>query len=383
MVQTILLGDIAKIKGGKRLPKGEILQSQSNDHPYLRIVDMGQKNILRSNLMYVPNEVFTKIARYITNTNDVLLSIVGTIGLVSIVDESLNKASLTENCVKIICDEVKIKPEFLYYFLSSSLGKSEVAAGRVGSTQPKLPLYNIAKIKIPELSIREQNRIADILGNLDEKIELNRKMNETLEQMGQALFRHYFIANPEAEKWKSGKLEDLFEVTMGQSPPGSSYNSSGDGITFYQGRGEFGVRFPSKRLSTVDPKRLARQGDTLLSVRAPVGDINQATEDCCVGRGIAAISSKYRHTSFTYYMCRSLQSKFSEYNSEGTVFGAINGKQLKFLKLKIPPVDEMDEFEKKGSVIDTLILNNSQEIQTLTTLRDTLLPRLISGKIKV
>lgn len=208
-------------------------------------------------------------------------------------------------------------------------------------------------------------------------------MNETLEQMGQALFRHYFIDNPEAEKWQDGVLEDLFEVTMGQSPPGSSYNEMGEGITFYQGRAEFGIRFPNKRLSTVDPKRLAKHGDVLLSVRAPVGDINQATEDCCIGRGLAAISSRDENVSFCYYTCLSLQKKLTAYNSEGTVFGAINGKQLKSLHAKLPSNETIDLFEKKTSSIDEQILNNSDEIQTLTILRDTLLPRLINGKTEL
>lgn len=123
MTQTVLLGDIAKIKGGKRLPKGEVLQDVKNSHPYLRIVDMGEKFIKKPSLQYVPDDVFPKISRYITNTNDVLISIVGTIGLVAIVDSELDNASLTENCVKLTCDTDKIDPQFLYYFLSSATGQ--------------------------------------------------------------------------------------------------------------------------------------------------------------------------------------------------------------------------------------------------------------------
>lgn len=84
---------------------------------------MGEKFIKKPSLQYVPDDVFPKISRYITNTNDVLISIVGTIGLVAIVDSELDNAGLTENCVKLTCDTDKIDPQFLYYFLFPQQGK--------------------------------------------------------------------------------------------------------------------------------------------------------------------------------------------------------------------------------------------------------------------
>lgn len=296
----------------------------------------------------------------------------------------------TENTVAstgfaVIRTREGVDSRYLYYWLTTD-ERVDYLASIADSQTSTFPAFNasvLAKFKIELPDLETQKKIANILGTIDEKIELNRQMNETLEQMGQALFRRYFIDNPEAEKWRAGQLDDLFEITMGQSPPGSSYNESGEGITFYQGRAEFGIRFPNRRLSTVDPKRLAKCGDTLLSVRAPVGDINQATEDCCIGRGLAAISGGKERASFCYYTCQSLQSKLAEYNSEGTVFGAINSKQLKSFYLKLPPETIIQQFEKQARELDEQILNNVQQTQTLTTLRNTLLPRLISGEMKV
>lgn len=96
------LGEIAKVKGGKRLPKGSSLTSVPNNHPYIRVRDMGSKYLPVSNLEYVPDDVFPSIKNYIVNKKDVILSIVGSVGLVSIVNDNLDKASLTENCVKIL-----------------------------------------------------------------------------------------------------------------------------------------------------------------------------------------------------------------------------------------------------------------------------------------
>lgn len=100
-----------------------------------------------------------------------------------------------------------------------------------------------------------------------------------------------FIDNPYSD-WIEGSLSDIADITMGQSPSGSSYNEDGIGTIFFQGRAEFGFRFPTIRLYTTEPKRMACANDTLMSARAPVGDINVAHTDCCIGRGLAAIHSK-------------------------------------------------------------------------------------------
>ena len=279
-------------------------------------------------------------------------------------------------------DELKNKYDarYIYYFFKTYF-ESEFMGGSRGSSIPYIVRGDIENFLLPDCSIVEQKKIAEIFSSLDEKIELNRKMNKTLEEIGQALFKHWFIDNPEKEKWPIGKLEDLFDVTMGQSPPGSSYNENREGTLFYQGRAEFGWRFPSPRLYTTDPKRFAKSGDVLLSVRAPVGDINQATEDCCIGRGLAAIAEKDRLLSFGYQFTQSVRSRFQDFNSEGTVFGAINGVQLKKLPVFLPPVKLRQEFEKIVAPNDQLVLNNNEQIKTLTQIRNSLLPRLMSGRL--
>ena len=176
-------------------------------------------------------------------------------------------------------------------------------------------------------------------------------------------------------------LSDIANITMGQSPAGSSYNEDGVGEVFYQGRGEFGWRFPTRRLYTTEPKRMAKPMDVLMSVRAPVGDLNIAKEACCIGRGLAAISSKY--ASYSLYLMRSLKGKLDAFNGEGTVFGSINGKSLKSLPIAIPSADDMGKFEDVIRPIDMAILNNEQESRRLGTIRDTLLPKLMSREIDV
>lgn len=192
-LSEIPLVEIVTIKGGKRLPAGKNLQSIPSKHPYIRVRDVGQRSLPREGIEYVPDDVFPSISRYIVQKNDVVLSIVGTIGALSIVDGFYDYASLTENCVKLTGLDY-YDALYLYYYLSSGIGQQEIAQGTVGAVQPKLPIYNIEKIKVlwPDDKDRRKS-IATVIGKLDDKIDLNRRINQTLEAIAQAIFKSWFV----------------------------------------------------------------------------------------------------------------------------------------------------------------------------------------------
>ncbi len=175
------IGEIASVKGGKRLPKGVNLITEQNAHPYIRIRDLTEKTLeLKSSYEYVDNETQKCISRYIVGTGDILISIVGTIGLVAVVGESLNGANLTENCVKLIDIREDVDREYLYYFLVSNMGQDEIKKGTVGAVQPKLPIKNIQSIKLYLPHIDIQKRISGLLSAIDCKIAQNTAINENL-----------------------------------------------------------------------------------------------------------------------------------------------------------------------------------------------------------
>ena len=147
--QLAHLGEVCSIKGGKRLPKGEELQQEKNFHPYIKVADMCTSKylILTGAFQYVDDEIQKQISRYIVNTNDIILSIVGTIGNVNVIDKTLNNANLTENCVKLT-NLSKVSHHYLYLYLVSTEGRSAIEQGIVGGVQGKLPIYNIEKIPV-------------------------------------------------------------------------------------------------------------------------------------------------------------------------------------------------------------------------------------------
>ncbi|BEU88484.1 hypothetical protein TAMA11512_19480 [Selenomonas sp. TAMA-11512] len=128
---------------------------------------------------------------------------------------------------------------------------------------------------------------------------------------------------------------------------------------------------------------MAQAGDVLLSVRAPVGDLNIALESCCIGRGIAAVRSTDGHPSFLFYCLLSQKDQLDVFNGEGTVFGSINSNALKSMEIHIPAKELLDRFEEVVAPMDAVIRATSIENLYLTSLRDALLPRLMSGKIDV
>ena len=219
--------------------------------------------------------------------------------------------------------------------------------------------------------------------------------NHNLEEQAQALYKSWFVdfepfkdgkfveseLGMIPEGWRVGQLSEIAKITMGQSPSGTSFNEDGNGIVFYQGRTEFGFRFPSIRLFTTEPTRYAEPDSMLLSVRAPVGDVNIASQRCCIGRGLASIESISGNSSFILYTILSLRSTLDRYNGEGTVFGSVNRKELESLSVIIPPENIQNRFEQIASTLDEEIKSKSKELNQLSESRDSLLPRLMSGEI--
>ena len=292
----------------------------------------------------------------------------------------------------IINDSIA-NPLFVYY----SICKKDFASLNVGSAVPSLTVPVIEDIDILLPPKATQDKVVSVLKSLDDKIEVNRRINDNLEQQAQALFKSWFVnfepfkngqfVDSELGKipkgWKVGYLSEIADIIMGQSPNGSTYNENGEGIIFYQGRAEFGTRFPSIRLFTTNPTRIAPANSILISVRAPVGDINITHKECCIGRGLASAVSRTNKSAFLLYTLFSLKSDLDRFNAEGTVFGSINRKALETLKILIPTNDIIPKFEAIVASMDQQILILHIESENLKILRDTLLPKLMSGERSV
>ncbi len=317
----------------------------------------------------------------------------------------------------LVLRPVSIDRRFLHYLCLSPSFRTPLLERVTGTSDShhRVAPISALEIEVAVPTVSEQRAVAHVLGTLDDKIELNQRMNETLEAIARALFKSWFVdfdpvrAKMEGrdtglppdladlfpdrlvdsetgeipEGWEVKPRRDCVKLAMGQSPPGSTYNHHGDGLPFFQGRSEFGFRYPEKQRFCSAPTRVANPEDTLLSVWAPVGDINVIWNRCCVGRGVAALRHKSGSSSFTYHSAWALQRELREYEHTGTVFGAINKEQLQALKVTEPARRIAEAFDAMSVSLDARIRLVVAESQTLAALRDTLLPKLISGEIRV
>ena len=300
-----------------------------------------------------------------------------------IVYRQRERPALLSSIAILRCNKEKILPEYLYYILKTPTFKKDVKDNYgSGSAIPRIILKDFKRMPIKYPGLDEQKRVVSILTLLDQKIALNNKINENLGQQAQALYREMFLENQNITT-VTKTLNSIAVITMGQSPSGKSYNEDGIGEVFYQGRAEFGTRFPTRRLFTTEPKRMAEAGDVLLSVRAPVGDLNVAYEKCCIGRGLAAVHSKIGNNSFILYTMMASKPRFDVFNGEGTVFGSINRESLNTMPIEVPPMEMIVKFEDMAHPIDEMIRIRYEENCRLETLRDTLLPKLMNGEIDI
>ena len=436
-IGSLLEDDGGEIKTG---PFGTKLKASEYSDMGVPVVSVGEvqlgRIVLHDKTPKVGTDITDRMPEYVLREGDIVFGRKGAVERSARVVQKQDGWFLGSDGIRLRLPRFYNTKFIAYQFLTEA-HKQWMIQHAAGTTMASLNEGIIRRIPIVLAPRSEQDAIAHILGTLDDKIELNRQMNTTLEAMAQALFKSWFVdfdpvidnalsaGNPIPEPlqaraeirkalgeqrkplpaeiqrqfpsrfvfteemgwvpegWGISCVGDEFDVTMGQSPPGDTYNEAGEGMPFFQGRADFGFRYPSNRVYCTAPTRMASRGDTLVSVRAPVGDVNMAAEDCCIGRGVSASRHKSGSTSFTYYAMLQLHEYFKVYEGEGTVFGSINQKDFKALpQLKI---DEMvvRSFELHAGRFDGKIELASKEIEDLTKIRDILLPKLISGQLRI
>jgi type I restriction enzyme, S subunit len=352
---------------------------------FLRITDIASGRLEWTNVPYCPiNE--DDFEKYKLLPGDIVIARTGaTTGANYTIKKSDPKdVVFASYLIRYKIDKEIADPYFIGHLLRSPNWSDYVDAIAGGSAQPGANAKQLGSFEILLPPFETQKAIASVLSGLDDKIDLLHRQNKTLEQMAEALFRQWFVVEA-SEEWEVGKLGDEFDFTMGASPPGKSYNENGMGIPMYQGNADFGFRFPKNRVFTTEPKRFAEKYDTLISVRAPVGEQNMAIERCCIGRGVSAF--RYEHDNsfytYTYYKMKSLMDDIKQFNETGTVFGSISKSDFENIEIYIPDKQTVSRFQYEAKPIDDKVILNTKQIHTLEKLRDTLLPKLMRGEVKI
>ena len=361
--------------------RGKTPQKAESGIPTLSAKSVKNNLINYAECYYISEEEYKRfMVRGFPQKGDILLTTEAPMGMVARLDR--DDIAIAQRLLTLRGKKGVLDNDYLLYLLQSPYGQGLLKAKETGTTVTGIKQAEFRRIviKLPDITV--QKKVTSILNAIDSKISCNTKINDNLQQQAMALYASMFLDNPTLET-TAGTLKDIADITMGQSPSGSSYNEDGNGEVFYQGRAEFGYRFPTRRLYTTEPKRMAEAGDVLLSVRAPVGDLNVAYERCCIGRGLGAIHGRNGYQSFVLYTMFALRPQLDVYNGEGTVFGSINRNALNDMLIDIPSEDAIAAFEAVVRPMDAMIRSNYEENCRLQELRDSLLPRLMSGDVDV
>lgn len=279
--------------------------------------------------------------------------------------------------VKVRLDPQRVVSEFAYYWFSSRPGQQSIAenvstVGVPGLVQP-VATVKALPIPVPELCVQEA--IAEVLGALDDKIAANKRVRDLC--LG--------LAEIEAVRSASAPAHPLgsqAEIMMGSSPRGEFLNEDGLGIPFFQGVRDFGALFPSPRVSTTSPVKIAKPGTILLAVRAPVGHVNTAIEEVCIGRGLAAINAPAGNLTL-FYLLRASQAIWDVFQDSGTVFSSVNRADVEGVLVPTVPSDKVSEVEDFVTALHNRAVTAEIESKSLAAARDQLLPRLMDGRITV
>lgn len=378
-------------------PNGEYLFVNATNLENGHIVDKGEGK----------RADFSEFQKYGIELNDrtILYSIDGTIG--NIAKYRGEKVILGKGACYLMVNE-SVDPDFIYFLLQSEAFNGYIRKMSTGSTIHHISLETMRNFKFSLPDYEDQKRISSVLMALENKIHHNTRLTAELESMAKTIYDYWFTQFdfPDADgkpyrssggamewneqlkrsipkRWHAGQLSDIANITMGQSPAGETYNENGDGKIFYQGCTDFGTRFPVPRVYTTAPTRFAKAGDILMSVRAPVGTLNVAIEDCSIGRGLAALNSKMGSQLYLWYTLAGFKQLFNVLDGNGTTFGSITKDTLYEMKVVIPESSVVKAFEEIVQPIEQKIRAAEQENRELTKLRDWLLPMLMNGQATV
>jgi len=309
------------------------------------------------------------------NAGDVLFAREAPVGPAVRIPQSENVAP-GQRTVLIRADPARVDSRYLYYKVVSPQFQAAVEAVSAGSTVPHLNVADVRSMDLGELPMMaEQVAIGEILGALDDKVALNRRIIEASVSLAMQIVGREAVG-------PSLPLSDIAEIQMGSSPRGADLNEDGEGMEFYQGVRDFGELSPTPRVFAAVTPRRAMASDTLLAVRAPVGEVNWVRNETCIGRGLAAVRSAGAPTT-VHYLLRRFTNRWDEHEGSGTVFSSVTGPQVKEMRFPTIPEASAGEVERRLASVHHRALSAEAESEVFSRTRDELLPLLMNGRITV
>ena len=392
----VQLGDICGIYGGKRIPAGRKLTTIDTGHKYIRVTDMNDYTVELSNIMYVPDNIFSSIKNYIINKDDLYITVAGTIGKIGFVPDELDGANLTENANKLVFSNINKK--WLYYLMISPVVQSQINNMITKVGQPKLAIKRISNILIPLPPIEEQQRIVDKIEELFLKLEeikpiedelkliknnfhndmkksivknaLEGKLTiqnnnestcniiKTIEEVKEKKIKTQYDNVPFLipNNWVWIKFNDLVNFDIGKTPPRADLTYWNNDYNWVSISDMIEDGFIDKTKECVSQKaynnifkgNISKKGTLIMSFKLTVGRCSLLNIDAFHNEGIISIYPIYESETLKKYLMKILPFMTKYGKTKGAIKGnTLNSKSLKELMIPLPPLEEQQRIIDK------------------------------------
>ena len=375
------------------------MYTDKGEHLIIRVSDTTDNSINIQNCHKIESKNVVGLDDFILKASDIIIATVGSwaenpasiVGKVVRVPNKANGAYLNQNAVRLRAKD-KILQNFLYYLLKDKSFSDYLLNNAQGSAnQASITLKDIFNYTFLCPPLPEQQAIASVLSSLDDKIDLLHRQNKTLEAMAETLFRQWFIEEAK-DDWEEKKVLDIFSLVGGGTPKTSEESYWNGEINWLSG-GDIAQnhkQFVSATIKTIteiglnkSSTKLLPQFATVISARGTVGKYTLLSKPMTFSQSnYGIIPNNHENYFFTYLVLSYIVDELIS-SAYGSVFDTITTRTFEDVKIKLPNAETIELFEKEITPIFLKKLNNSKQIQTLENLRDTLLPKLMSGEIRV
>ena len=375
-----------------------------NLYKYLRITDIDDNGFINTNQMKSINDKNEE--KYLLKANDIVFARTGnSTGKSYFYNSDDGPLVYAGFLIKFSLDPTKLNPKYLRYYTLTNEYKGWINQFSIGSTRKNINAKILGDMVISLPPRYYQDFVVDILDSLERKVKINKQMVANLEELSQTLFKHWFVdfefpdedGNPYKSSggemidselgeippdWKVGVLSDMTEIIMGQSPKSDTYNNNKVGLPLLNGASDFKNRNIKPTKYTSAPKKIGHNLDYVFGVRATIGLVTELDGEYAIGRGAGLSKNNEENREFIYEILNQAFTYFERIGS-GSVYINISSKDLKQYKLIIPSKQVLMKYHYQLEPIFSELHNRKEQITSLTNLRDTLLPKLMSGELEI
>nr|QNO52276.1 type-1 restriction enzyme MjaXIP specificity protein [Methanosarcinales archaeon ANME-1 ERB6] len=388
------LGEVAEIQTG---PFGSQLHQRDYKvvgTPIITVEHLGENRVLHQNLPLVGDTDKERLKRYIIYEGDIVFSRVGSVDRRAYVSKRENGWMFSGRLLRVRPNRKLVSPKYLSYYFGQEDFKEHIRRIAVGATMPSINTSILSGVDILLPPLPEQRAIASVLSSLDDKIELLHRQNKTLEAMAETLFRQWFVEEAD-EGWEEKPLSEVIKIAIGRTPPRKEFywfstNSSDVKWVSIKDLGQSGIFvFDTSEYLTQEAVEtfnipVIPTDTVLLSFKMTVGRVGITTEPMLSNEAIAHFKFDENTPFSKEYLYIWLKTfKYDSLGSTSSIVTAINSSMIKEMGIVIPDDITMNNFRAKTEPLFNKIKQNQAQIRTLEKLRDTLLPKLMSGEVGV